>query len=388
MHRAPTWIAWLVAGLALGCGGGGATDDAGATLDASSGSDAGGTDAGGEDAGDDDAGPPAPPGPWTVYVSVGAESRLAVLSLDREGAVTERADDSLDLPGRPGPQAWDAARRRLYVGYAADPPGIATVALSASGEATLEGATPTEEDPVYLSLGGGGGRLVSAYFGRDELLVHDVSGAPTHPRLRTLATAEEPHAAALGPSGLVYVPHRDGLTTWWLRLRADGTLDRVGELAAEAGTGPRHIAFHPDGAHAYIVNEHTESVSTHTVGADGSLTRVETVSALAGGPSDGNTAADVHVTDDGRFLYSSNRGDDSIARFAIGDDGRLTFLGTTPTEARPREFELTEGGGYLLALGQDSGALRVYAIGDDGDLTETDRVELGDNLLWATAIAD
>ena len=387
MRASTRFAVGLVVALALGCGGSGAADGGGARADASSGSDAGGADAGGTDAGGVDAGPPGPPGPWTVYVSVGAESRLAVLSLDEAGSLTERADDSLDLPGRPGPQAYDRARRRLYVGYNADPPGIATLSLSATGAATVEGATPTEEDPVYLAVADGG-RLVSAYFGRDELLVHDVSGAPTHPRLRTLATAEEPHSAAFGPSGLLYVPHRNGLTTWWLRLRADGTLDRVGELAAEAGTGPRHIAFHPDGAHAYIVNEHTESVSTHTVGSDGALTRVETVSALAGGPSDANTAADVHVTEDGRFLYSSNRGDDSIARFAIDDEGRLTFLGTTPTEARPREFELTEGGGFLLALGQDSGALSVYAIGDDGDLTATGRVELGDNLLWATAIAD
>jgi len=377
-------MAGLLAALAVGCGGGAATDDAGPWPDASSGSDAGGRDAGGRDAGDADAGPP---GPWTVYVSVGAESRLAVLRLDEDGAITERVDDALELPARPGPHAWDAARRRLYVGLNGEPDGFATVAVGSSGVPTLEGVTLTDEEPVYLALAEGG-RLVSAYFGLDELRVHDVTGAPTHPQLRALETAEEPHAAAIGPSGLVYVPHRSGLTTWWLRLRADGTLDRVGALAAEPDTGPRHIAFHPSGAFAYVVNERSESVSTHAVGADGSLERVQTVSALAGGPSDDNTAADVHVTEDGRFLYSSNRGDDSIARFAIGDDGRLAFRGTTPTEARPREFELTAGGGYLLALGQDSGALRVYSIGEDGDLDETDRIELGDDLLWATAVPE
>ncbi|MCB9598512.1 MAG: beta-propeller fold lactonase family protein [Sandaracinaceae bacterium] len=353
-----------------------ATSDAAAT-------DAALADAAVADAGDVDAGPPPPPGPWTVYVTVGSENRLAVLDLDEAGVATERSADSLALPSNPGPLAHDPASRRLYVGLGGGSSGIATVSV-AGASPTLEGVTPTP-DPVYLSVAPGQ-RLVSAFFGQDELRVHDVSGAPAHPQVRMLSTADEPHCAIFGPNGLLYVPHRNGMTTWWLRLRADGTLDMAGELASEPGAGPRHIAFSPDGAFAYLVNEYSDSVSTHAVGADGALTRLETVDALPGGPSDANSAADIHVTEDGRFVYSSNRGEDSIARFAVGADGRLTFLGTTPTEARPREFELTAGGGYLLALGQDSGSMSVYRIEDDGDLTSTSRVALGDGLLWAIAV--
>ncbi|MCA9607693.1 MAG: beta-propeller fold lactonase family protein [Myxococcales bacterium] len=360
--------------------------DAGAP-DAATGRDAGTADAGiadggAEDAGPTDAGRPPTPGPWTVYVTVGGESRLSVLDLDREGVATERAAGSLALPSSPGPLAHDPEARRLYVGLGGASSGIATVSVAGAAPA-LEGVTDTP-DPVYLAVAPGR-RLVSAYFGQDELRVHDVSGAPSHPQLRMLSTADEPHCAIFGPNGLLYVPHRNGMATWWLRLRADGSLDMAGALDSEPGAGPRHIAFSPAGDFAYVVNEYDDSVSTHAVGGDGALTRLETVSALSGGPSDANTAADVHVTPDGRYLYSSNRGDDSIARFAIGADGRLTFLGTTPTEARPREFELVAGV-FLLSLGQGSGQMSVYRIEDDGDLTMTSRVAIGPDLLWAVAV--
>jgi len=94
----------------------------------------------------------------------------------------------------------------------------------------------------------------------------------------------------------------------------------------------------------------------------------------------------VHVTPDGRFLYASARGDDTIVRFAIGADGRLERLGATPTEARPREFALTADGSWLLSLGQDSGQMSVYRVGDDGDLAMTSRVSLGGGLLWAIPV--
>ena len=194
----------------------------------------------------------------------------------------------------------------------------------------------------------------------------------------------------IGPNGLLYVPHRDSMTTWWLRLNGDGTLTMEGALASEAGAGPRHIAFHPNGMYAYVVNEYADSVSAHTIGADGALTRFQTEPGLAAeDTAETNSAADVHITDDGRFVYCSQRGDDSIARFAVSAaDGSLSRLGNTPTEPRPREFELTPGGGYLLALGQDSGAMAIYRIEDDGDLSPLSTVALGTSLRWAIAVAE
>ena len=394
--------AWLVLAtlLSVGCDSDDGTD-AGSTVDAgaidggvapdASPPDAATPDGGAidgavtSDAGPPDAGMPPPMGPWTVYVSVGSESRLAVVDLALDGIATEREEASLDLPGRPGPLARDPASGRLYVGLGGGSgTGIGTIEIDGAGVPSLSGTTDGP-NPVYI-VAAPEQRIVSAYFGDDQVLSHDVSGAPAHAVLDTLMSADEPHAAAMGPNGLIYVPHRNGGTTWWLRLGADGSLERVGELASEDGAGPRHIAFHPSGDFAYIVNEYSDSVSTHTIAADGTLTRIETVSALEGGPSDGNTAADVHVTADGRFLYSTNRGDNSFARFSIAADGRLTFLGNSITEPQPREFELTPGGPYVISLGQASGQMAVYRIQDDGSLMQTARLDIGRQLMWAIAV--
>ncbi len=315
-----------------------------------------------------------------MYVSVGGEPRLAVVTLGANGTMTARSEFDLTLPANPGAMAYARTTRRLYVGVA---PRIATLRLADDGRPTIVGFTPGTGNPVYIETANAGATVLTAYFGDDLLRSHDVSGDPPHGETDMADTAEEPHAARIGPSGLLYVPHRNGQITDWYSVAADGSLTRSGGLAAEAGAGPRHIAFSPDGAFAYVINEFTDSVSVHTIAADGSLTRIQTISTLpAGVDGDTNTCADVHVTPDGRFLYGSNRGHDSLAMFAIGADGRLTDLGQVATEARPREFDLSPDGRFVVAAGQDSGALQSYRIEDDGTLTSVARLDVGPGLRW------
>lgn len=382
--------------LLLGCDDDGGDPDAGVDPLLDAGDEDGGerpmdagADAGGpSDAGPgDDAGAPLPSGPWRVYVTVGGENRLAVLEMGTDGSLSERADLSLALPARPGALAWDGASR-LYVGLAGGMSGFGTIALSGSGAPSLEGRTTGTANPVYLAAAPGG-RLVSAFFGADEARVHDVSGAPPHAQLDVLATAEEPHAIRQGPDGRFYVPHRTGGTTWWLDLAGDGTLSRSGEEMSEMGDGPRHIAFHPSGDFVYVVNEFTDSVGTYSRGSDGALALLDTETTLPSG-ADGsmNTCADIHITPNGQTIFASNRGHDSIARLRVESDGTLTFLETTSTEARPREFELTADGTVLLALGQDSGFAQSYSVAADGALTMVTRLDVGDDLRWAIAIEE
>lgn len=372
----------LCALLLLGCDDGGGVDgglrDAGpACFDA-------GDDP--EDAGDSgapDAGPPLPTGPWFVYVTVGANHRLEVLEMGVDGSLSERPELSIALP-RPGALAWDGASH-LYVGVGGGMSGFATIALDATGVPSLEGRTSGMPNPVYLAATGD--RVVSAFFGADEARVHDVSGAPPHTQLDVLTTADEPHSIRQGPGGRFYVPHRTGGTTWWLDLESDGSLSMAGEAMSDVGDGPRHIAFHPNGEHVYVVNEFTDSVGTYARASDGALTLVDTETTLpAGADGSTNTCADIHVTPDGSTVFASNRGHDSIARLRVETDGTLIFLDATPTEARPREFELTADGTVLLALGQDSGFAQSYTVASDGALTPTDRLELGGDLRWAIAV--
>jgi 6-phosphogluconolactonase len=142
-------------------------------------------------------------------------------------------------------------------------------------------------------------------------------------------------------------------------------------------SGPRHFAFHPDGRHAYAINE----ISLTVVALDydpagGTLTEIQSLPTVPEGTRGGSTA-DLHVHPSGRFLYGSNRGHDSIAIFAIDpDSGRLRPLGHQQTGGKtPRNFGIDPTGRFLLAANQNSGTVVVFKIDvESGRLEPTGQV--------------
>lgn len=351
--------------------------------------DAGRVDSGvdsGVDAGAPDAGPPDTGAlDWRLVVTVGGESRLAVVDLDADGSMTEQAAMSLALPSRPGALAYEPATRRFYVGLGGGNSGFATVSMDQAGQLSLLGRTPTD-NPTYLGTSASGGAVVAPFYSQGVVRSFDVSGAPPHPQFDEEATTTQPHAAPRGPQNLFYVPHTGGNEIRWYSVEPDGQLMLRGQTSPPANDEPRHIAFHPTRDLAYVVNERSLSVGTYTVDANGSLTLVDTETALPRPVQGGDTGADIHVHPSGSFVYSSNRGHDSIARFSVQGDGTLLFLGATATEARPREFEITPDGRLLIALGQDSGRLASYLIESNGDLTPVTQLSVGPDLRWAIAL--
>lgn len=138
-----------------------------------------------------------------------------------------------------------------------------------------------------------------------------------------------------------------------------------------AGGGPRHFAFHPNGRFAFANNEMTSSVTTYGYDATtGTLTKLETVSTLPG-DFKGNSTAEVRVHPTGKFVYVSNRGHDSIAVFAVKENGTLEPLCHVGTGGKtPRNFNLC--GNFLLAANQDTGNVVVFRIDEKtGSLTPT-----------------
>jgi 6-phosphogluconolactonase (cycloisomerase 2 family) len=365
-------------------GTGGSTTDSGTGGSSTGGSSGGGTGGATTDSGT--GGTTGPVGAY-LYVSVGSESRLAVLRVDEAGMLEPHPELDLTLPQHPRAMTWDAPRRRIYIGF---PDGsIGRADVDATGKPTYVDATAGQNvgEPVYVSISADGNRLISAYFGGDLLRVHDSSSDPPWPIAGSIDTENEPHAA-LVHGNLIYVPHRNGGVTRWYSLANDGQPQFEGELSAESGVGPRHIAFSANGQHAYIANEFDDSVSSHTVAGDGTLTRFETVSMLPSG-ADGsqNTAADIHVSPDGH-VYASNRGHDSIAVFSADASGALTLVDNVDTEETPREFDLSASGQHLLVAGQGNGFLASYLVGTDGGLTQADRLEIADDLRWIVSVED
>jgi 6-phosphogluconolactonase len=130
------------------------------------------------------------------------------------------------------------------------------------------------------------------------------------------------------------------------------------------GSGPRHIAFSRDGKMLYVLSELKDTVTTFRWDASkGALESTDTLSALPAGYTGPKSGAEIAVHPSGKFLYSSNRGHDSIAMFAIGADGKLTAIGHQPTRGKtPRNFNIDPTGKFLLAANQDSSTIAVFRI--------------------------
>ena len=134
-------------------------------------------------------------------------------------------------------------------------------------------------------------------------------------------------------------------------------------VTVKPGSGPRHMAFHPNGKYAYLVEEMISSVAIFARDAKtGALTLIEdNVKTLPADFTGKNTSADIHIDPSGRFLYQSNRGANMLAIFAIGKDGRLTKVGDQPTEGKtPRNFLIDPKGDFVFVAHQDSDNVTIF----------------------------
>jgi 6-phosphogluconolactonase len=161
---------------------------------------------------------------------------------------------------------------------------------------------------------------------------------------------------------------------------AKGTLTPNDPPAATLapGSGPRHLAFHPDGKHAYVINEMACTVTAFDYDSDkGTLKTIQTITTLPDGLKKGYSTAEVVVHPSGKFLYGSNRGQDSIAIFTIDmATGKLTAAGHQGYKIKtPRNFAIDPTGTYLLAANQDGNSIVVFRVDPQtGGLTPTGSV--------------
>lgn len=150
-------------------------------------------------------------------------------------------------------------------------------------------------------------------------------------------------------------------------------------VALKPGDGPRHFVIHPTGEHAFVINElHSTVTAFARDQRSGSLTPLSTSSTLPADFMDANTGADIHVSADGRFLYCSNRGHDSIGIFAFDRKHGLTAAGHEKTRGRtPRNFGIDPTGSFLLVANQNSDNLVVFRRDESaGRLSVASQVEV------------
>ncbi|MDN3266859.1 lactonase family protein [Streptomyces sp. MA15] len=255
----------------------------------------------------------------------------------------------------------------------------AVTAVRLSDRKVLGSSATGGASPCHLSVHPRGRFLLSADYGSGSVAVHRIraSGALGE-RTETVTHSEPPpgpgqqgphaHQCVTAPDGghvLAVDLGTDTVYTYRLDERA-GTLTEVSRATARPGAGPRHLTFHPGGRYAYLANEldDTVAVCAYEPGS-GRLTIGEPQPTGSG--SGTNYPAQLVVTGDGRYAYLANRGHNSLARYAVEEDGaRLRLLGTVPVGGDfPRHIALSPDGGLLFAANQRSGDVTVFHVDAD-----------------------
>jgi 6-phosphogluconolactonase len=186
-----------------------------------------------------------------------------------------------------------------------------------------------------------------------------------------------PHSTFFSPDGRYLFVQDLGLDTIFTYAidTAENRLTLQGKTKTHPGAGPRHLSFHPSGNYAFVINEVDSTVSSFAYDREnGQLSHIETVPTLPPGFEGENTCAEIAVSADGRFVYGSNRGHDSIVVYAADSaTGKLTLVEHVSAEgAHPRHFALTPGGRYLLCASRDTNNIAVFRVDrDTGRLTFT-----------------
>ncbi len=269
----------------------------------------------------------------------------------------------------------------------------AVTAFAINGDGTLRALNqqPTGGSaPCHLSVEATGKYLLSANYGGGNCIVHPINDdgslrAATdfvqHVGKGTTARQQAPHAHSimLAPDNRFAFAADLGLDKvliYQLDLTT-GKLKPHGEASIKAGAGPRHFDFHPTGKFAYCINELDETMTAFSYDTKaGRLTEVQHITTLPADFKGQSYCADVHVHPNGKFVYGSNRGHDSIAIFAIDQrTGKLTVVGHESTQGKnPRNFGIDPTGRWLLAANMDSDNVVVFRIDEaTGKLTPTGR---------------
>jgi 6-phosphogluconolactonase len=335
------------------------------------------------------AGPAGKTGPFTVYVGTYTDgTSRGIYRMTFDPSTGSLSEPVLAAETKnPSFLALHPSGRFLYaVGEVSSFEGAKTGAVSAfavdpkTGDLTLlnqqasEGAGPchlvvdkTGRNVLVANYGGGtvtvlpidpDGRLKKA----SSVRVHEGSG-PNKGR------QEKPHAHGVyldAKERFAFSPDLGADRVFVYRFdAAKDTLEPHGAAPLDPGSGPRHLAFHPSGKHLYVINELLSTVTAFSYDAEkGALAPIQTITTLPPGFSGASWTAEVEVSRDGRFLYGSNRGDDSLAVFAVDPStGRLTVKGHSPVGGKyPRHFTIDPSGRFILAGHQNSGTISVLRI--------------------------
>lgn len=336
--------------------------------------------------------------PFLIYAPSPSARQLWIVAAEpTKDSLTLTLSRKIDLEFAGGTIASHPDKPLLYVSAGGGKPGAvpgAVVTLDRSGAYSKHAPIMLEHGSAYLTTDRAGRFLLSADYGAGYVDVYPLNEAGT-PGARVAGLDEgrrNAHCVLPSPDNrFVYIPYVKE-TNALFQYRFDGQSGKLSPLepkdaAPPAGTGPRHMAYHPKLPVAYFSNEQHLGVSVYDRAESGQLKIRQVCDAVAAGDSkDGVSSSDVVITPDGRFLFAGIRGHtrafDWISRYQVLENGEVKLLGLTPADKIPWGFALSPDGNFLLVTAFDGATLTAYRVGGNGELSKAG------SLAWDRQISD
>lgn len=311
--------------------------------------------------------PPEVPVPTQlVYVS-GYDPSISWFALGADGGLTPRG--SVRAGTKPSFLAWSPDRRCCYAVDELEQGGVISLRVGVDGALTVIGPAASSGGgiPAHVAVHPSGRWVYAANYRTGHVAVLPV-GADGHAGepIQVLLAGIKAHMAMPSADGrFLVVPclGSDHLAVYRID-QTSGQLTLHATVPMPAGHGPRHIAFHPKLPLAYVINELASTLTTLAWdAAAGTLTPGATIPLLPAGFTAKSTTAHVLVSADGRFLYGSNRGHDSLAVCQLDERGTASVIAheTGGGDLKvPRNFSFAPGEGLLLAASQGAARVTVF----------------------------
>lgn len=310
-----------------------------------------------------------------VYVGVAGDSAIVRYRLDTSGSLIEEQRIGFPGVGGPGsstPMAFSPDRSRLYVGYRGEQPQIVSFTRAGDSQLTAAGNAPIAAAPAYLSVVNGnvlGASYVGGVVTRNPISNDGIVG----PTSQVLDVGPKAHAV-VGHGAEILVASLG--TDRVLRFGWNGNdLTPSGNpFLAATDSGPRHLVLGANGV-VYVINELSATIDSFS--AEGAI--LHSVPLRPNGER--GSAADIHLTPDGKSLFASERRSGTLVGFDVAPDGRLTLASRIDTEREPRGFAIDPTGQWLIAAGTETNHLAIYRI-EGAALIPAGRLATGANPNW------
>lgn len=338
-----------------------------------------------------------PPTRQALYLSCKDGKSLLVYNIDpATGQLKET--QRVELPGQPGPITLTDDSKHLYAALRSPSRIVPFNRDTVTGQLTMLEPTSVPDFPTYLDIDATGKVAITASYGPGAIHTFAINEDATivGKPIQTTKTEKTAHACLIDPTNrFVYIPHTTPNSIYQFSFNAKaGKLTPIQPIVVKGGgkpnqpAGPRHYTFHPSLGIVYVVNELDSSVSAYEWNKQtGTLTRFQSLTTLPANFTTRNTCADIHLTPDGKFLYASNRGHDSIAAYKLDEDGLMSFIDWFKTEPIPREFAIDQKGQYLYSAGLKSHKLAAYAIDSNtGRLSRIGNYDTPEGPIWVEVV--